>query len=153
MSSTQVAEGTRTARKTHECVWCEGTIEVGEKYSYWTIVDEFEHTAHTMKTHLDCSFAIDKTMELQGLSFNDELCMGPHDRGKNCIEMECDAPHCHDSCYENWKAAQEEQRAKARCIRCGHTEKEHAGSYCYCACEDNPRLRTVRDDAEGGGRC
>lgn len=110
MSNIQVAEGTRTARKAHECVWCEGTIEVGEKYSYWTIVDQFEHTANTMKTHHDCFFAMEKSSDFVGP--DDPLCMGPHDRGKSCIEMECDAPRCHDSCYENWKATQEEKGKK-----------------------------------------
>ena len=106
MSHTQVSEGTRTARKAHVCVWCEGAIPVGESYTYWTVVDEWDHTALTTKVHTDCSEAIDRSMAALQLSFNDELCSGSHDRGKSCVQMECDAPSCHDHCYESWKAQQ-----------------------------------------------
>ena len=106
MSMTQVAEGTRTARKLHECIWCEGEIPPGESYTYWTVVDEYDHTATTTKVHTDCSAAIDRSMAALQLNFNDELCCGPHDRGASCIKMECEAPYCHDSCYKNWKAQQ-----------------------------------------------
>lgn len=103
MSSVQVNQGTRRARKTYECVWCVEPIDAGTMYSFWTIVDQFDHCAFTMKVHHECWFAMERS-DPGGPDDPLDSCAGSHQRGASCFEQECDKPYCgHTGCVAAWR--------------------------------------------------
>lgn len=51
---TQLASGTRNARKAHQCKECKRTIDPGETYHYWTVIDDYGDGPETEKMCAHC---------------------------------------------------------------------------------------------------
>ena len=74
------------AAKQHQCDWCAGTIEIGEKYSRWTWIDE---APATIKAHAECRAAMAEQAKETG---EQEVEFFPGDNPRGCwcgFDREC----------------------------------------------------------------
>ena len=82
---TILTDETRVARKRHRCEWCGESIEVGQRYRYYSGVFDGEFQSTHM--HTECLLACDR--ELRN-SYDDFFMPFEHARGKTEWEAEED---------------------------------------------------------------
>jgi len=93
VSISTIADGVRTARKTHACAWCSELISSGERYAFTDLVDK-PLPPYTWRLHEECRAAEKRAYDYNvGWQMSDEyVCCnvdidgGSHQRGENCPE-------------------------------------------------------------------
>lgn len=70
------------ARKAHVCYWCGEAINIGERYSQWTWIED---SVDRVRTHNECKDAWDSLDYWEA----QEVTAGDFNRGCTCERGEC----------------------------------------------------------------